>query len=102
MFRQELDREYSPMSPTSASVMYGFLECTVRQYMTSALTTVTREVSMREIETLFEKHDFNVFPVVEDGKMLGIVTKYDFIKNFAFTTDQIVPPLRRVDAKNRR
>ena len=37
------------------------------------------------------KHDFNSFPVVEEGKMLGIVTKFDFLRTFAFTTAQMVP-----------
>ena len=46
---------------------------------------------MRRLESLFEEHDFNAFPVVEDGKILGIVTKFDFIKAFAFTPDQIAP-----------
>ncbi|HEY5215561.1 MAG TPA: CBS domain-containing protein, partial [Pseudolabrys sp.] len=30
-------------------------------------------------------------PVVEDGKLLGIVTKFDFLRAFAFTTGQMVP-----------
>ena len=59
--------------------------------MTRAVTTVTRETSMRELEALFKKHDFNSFPVVEEGKMLGIVTKFDFLRAFAFTTGQMVP-----------
>jgi CBS domain-containing protein len=54
--------------------MYRFLEGTVDQYMTRAVTTVTRHTTMRELEALFEKHNFNSFPVVEGGKMLGIVT----------------------------
>lgn len=72
-------------------VMYRFLECTVGQYMTRAVTTVTRQLSLRDLEALFEKHDFNSFPVVEEGKMVGIVTKFDFLKVFAFTTGQMVP-----------
>jgi CBS domain-containing protein len=40
---------------------------------------------------LFEKHDFNSFPVVEDGNVLGIVTKFDFLRTFAFTTGQMLP-----------
>ena len=71
--------------------MYRFLECTASQYMTPAVEIVTRQVTMLELETLFEKHDFNAFPVVEAGKMLGIVTKLDFLRAFAFTTSQIVP-----------
>jgi CBS domain len=47
--------------------------------MTPAVKTVTRQVTLRDLEALFEKHDFNAFPVVEAGKMLGI------------TTSQIVP-----------
>ena len=42
--------------------------------------------------TLFEKHDFNAFPVVEEGgRLLGIVTKFDFLRAFAFTIGQMVP-----------
>ena len=59
--------------------------------MTRAVTTVARQTTMRELEKLFEKHDFNSFPVVEDKKMLGIVTKFDFLRAFAFTTGQMVP-----------
>jgi CBS domain-containing protein len=71
--------------------MYRFLERTADRYMTRAVTTVTRQVSLRELEALFEKHDFNSFPVVEEGKVLGIVTKFDFLRAFAFTTGQMVP-----------
>jgi CBS domain-containing protein len=71
--------------------MYRFLECTAAQYMTRSVTTVTRQVTMGELEQLFEKHDFNSFPVVEEGNMLGIVTKLDFLRTFAFTTGQMLP-----------
>ena len=71
--------------------MYRFLECKVHHYMTSPVRTVTRQVTMRELEGLFEEYDFNAFPVVEDGKLLGIVTKFDFLRAFAFTTSQVVP-----------
>jgi CBS domain-containing protein len=71
--------------------MYQFLECTAGQYMTRSVTTVTRRLALRDLEALFEKYDFNSFPVVEEGKMLGIVTKFDFLKAFAFTTGQMVP-----------
>ena len=59
--------------------------------MTRAVTTVARQTTMRELGKLFERHDFNSFPVVEDEKMLGIVTKFDFLRAFAFTTGQMLP-----------
>lgn len=71
--------------------MYRFLECTVWQYMTRSVKTVTRGITLRELETLFEQHDFNAFPVVEERKMVGIITKFDFLRAFIFNTDQIVP-----------
>ena len=79
------------MSDNPGETRYRFLECTASQYMTSSVQTVTRQVALRDLETLFEKHDFNAFPVVEAGKMLGIVTKFDFLHAFAFTTHQVVP-----------
>jgi len=71
--------------------MYRFIECTAGQYMTSTVKTVTREVTLRELEALFEQYDFNSFPVIEEGRMLGIVSKFDFLKAFAFTPAQMIP-----------
>lgn len=71
--------------------MYRFLEYTVGQYMTHPVKTVTRQTTLRELEALFEKHDFNAFPVIEGKDMVGLVTKFDFLKAFAFTTGQLLP-----------
>jgi CBS domain-containing protein len=71
--------------------MYRFLEYAAGQYMTHPVKTVTRQTTLRELEALFEKHDFNAFPVVEAEKMVGLVTKFDFLKTFAFTTGQMLP-----------
>jgi CBS domain-containing protein len=73
------------------AVMCGFLGYTVRQFMTHPVMTVTRQTTMRELERLFEKYDFNAFPVAEDGKTLGTISKFDFLRAFAFTTGQVVP-----------
>jgi len=80
-----------PAGGGAGGTMYRFLECTAGQYMTRAVTTVTRQVDMRKLAALFEKHDFNSFPVVENDTMLGIVTKFDFLRAFAFTSGQMVP-----------
>jgi CBS domain-containing protein len=72
------------MNAGAGLIMYRFLEGTADQYMTRAVTTVTRQTTMRELEA-------HSFPVAEDGKMLGLVTKFDFLRAFAFTTDQMMP-----------
>ena len=75
----------------AGEAMYGFVGCTVSQFMTRTVMTVTRQTTMRELAELFEKHDFNAFPVVEDGKVFGIISKFDFLHAFAFTTGHVVP-----------
>ena len=71
--------------------MYGFVGCTVGQFITRSVMTVTRQTTMRELAALFETHDFNSFPVAEDKKLVGIISKFDFLHAFAFTTSQVVP-----------
>jgi CBS domain-containing protein len=76
---------------SGAGGMYGFLTCTAGQYMTPTVITVERQTTIRQLGALFEKHDFNAFPVMEDGKVAGLVTKFDFLRTFAFTSSQMVP-----------
>jgi CBS domain-containing protein len=71
--------------------MYRFLESTAAQYMTRDVKSVTRQRKLAELETLFAKYDFDALPVVEGGKLMGIVTKFDFLRAFGFTTGQLVP-----------
>lgn len=71
--------------------MYTFLEETVANHMTRDVKTVTRDLTMRELGDLFERDDFNAYPVEEDGQIVGLVTKFDFLKCFAFTPNQMVP-----------
>jgi len=75
----------------SACGMYGFLKLTVSQYMTQEVQTVRRGTNLRELEHLFRQHDFNAFPVLEGGRMVGLVSKFDFLSAFVFTTTQLVP-----------
>ena len=74
----------------TAEEMYGFVGRAVKQFMTQNVVSVTRQ-TIRDLAVLFETHDFNAFPVVEDGKLCGIISKFDFLRAFAFTTSQVVP-----------
>ena len=68
-----------------------FLGMQTKDVMTKLALTVSRQLSLRELEHLFETHDFNGFPVVEDHRLIGIVTKFDFLKNFVFTPSTVFP-----------
>jgi CBS domain-containing protein len=68
-----------------------FLGMQTKDVMTKLALTVSRQLSLRELEHLFETYDFNGFPVVEDHRLIGIVTKFDFLKNFVFTPSTVFP-----------
>jgi CBS-domain-containing membrane protein len=59
--------------------------------MTRTVQTVTRHTTMRELKTMFDDAGFNAFPVRENGDVVGLVTKFDFLKCFAFTPNRMVP-----------
>ena len=71
--------------------MYKFLQQTVADYMTRNVKTVTRELRVGELNEMFERDDFNTYPVEEDTQIVGLVTKFDVLKCFAFTPSQMVP-----------
>ena len=59
--------------------------------MTRTVITVSRDLTIREVSEMFERDDFNGYPVLEDSQVVGIVTKFDLLRCFAFTPSQIVP-----------
>jgi CBS-domain-containing membrane protein len=71
--------------------VHRFLEASAGDYMTRMVKTVARDTTMRELQGLFEEVDFNAFPVRENEDMVGLVTKFDFLKCFAFNPSRMVP-----------
>ena len=53
----------------------------VHQVMTTAPVTVNPMTTVTELLALFDRHDFNAFPVVApDGTLRGIVSKLDVLR----------------------
>ncbi len=71
--------------------MYRFLEQTVDGFMTRNVKTVQRSLDLFRLSEMFEADDFNSYPVEDDGQVVGIVTKFDILKCFAFTPSQMLP-----------
>ena len=71
--------------------MYEFLEEVVGNNMTAEVRSVAPETTVGELYQLFAADDFDAYPVVQDDKVVGIVSKLDALKPFAFTKDQLVP-----------
>lgn len=52
----------------------------VAQAMTPNPVTVTPETSLEEVATLMVEKKYHTLPVVEDGKLVGIIGKEDVLK----------------------
>lgn len=59
--------------------------------MTHTVKTVTRDVSMRELQSMFAADDFNAYPVRENGHVVGFVTKLDVLNCFSLPSRDAVP-----------
>ena len=71
--------------------MYKFLEQVTADAMTRNAKTVARQVTLRELGDLFEKDDFNAYPVEESSQIVGLVSKFDVLACFVFTPAHMVP-----------
>jgi CBS domain-containing protein len=71
--------------------LYKFLEQTTVDSMTRNVKTVSRGLTLQELEHLFEQDDFNAYPVQEESHVVGLVSKFDFLKCFVFTTSRMIP-----------
>jgi len=71
--------------------MYEFLQETVGDNMTRSVRSVTPETTVGDLYRLFAADDFEAYPVLRDDLVIGMVSKLDALKPFAFTEDQLVP-----------
>jgi CBS domain-containing protein len=71
--------------------MYEFLQETVANNMTGAVKSVTPETTVGDLYRAFEADEFEAYPVVKDEVLVGMVSKLDALKVFAFVKDQLLP-----------
>lgn len=79
--------------------MYEFLQYRVRHVMTPDPVTVSPTATVHDLDRLFRDRDFNGVPVVaDDGRLAGVITKYDLLRAFRFDTASLVPDYPRIMA----
>jgi CBS-domain-containing membrane protein len=76
---------------TKDHALYNFLEQTAADHMTRTASTVTCALMLQELEDLFEKDDFNAYPVEENSQVVGVVSKFDFLACFVFSPATMFP-----------
>jgi CBS domain-containing protein len=71
--------------------MYELLEETVQHNMTRRAKAVAPETTVGDLLRLFAIDDVDAYPVVTDGRLIGIVSKADALRAFALKRGSIVP-----------
>ena len=77
--------------------MYEFLQYRVEDVMSCKVATTTPDATLAEVEQVFDEHDFNGLPVLDETRQLvGVVTKLDLLKAFRFSEEHMFPPYAKI------
>jgi CBS domain-containing protein len=80
--------------PEAPGHLRFFFERKVAEHMSREIRSIPPASTLRELGRLIERFDYNAFPVVNGEKPIGVVTKFDFMKAFAFTEQHLIPDYR--------
>jgi tRNA nucleotidyltransferase (CCA-adding enzyme) len=58
----------------------GAMNAPVKAYMSKPAVSADASVTMREVERLFYKYHIGRLPIVDDGKLRGILTRWDYLQ----------------------
>ncbi len=76
-------REAGPSSATTLSIFelnYLLAQLTVDKIMARQVVTVSPEATIRDAAHLMLKHEVGALPVMEEGKLVGIITESDIFR----------------------
>ncbi|MDR0496964.1 MAG: CBS domain-containing protein [Treponema sp.] len=59
---------------------HGKMQSSVKAYMSRPVVSAGSMATMREIEHIFHKDKIGHLPILENGKLLGIVTRWDYLQ----------------------
>ena len=53
----------------------------VKEIMKSPVVTINEDATIKDCGELLEKHHINGMPVVDDGRVIGVITRADIFKS---------------------
>lgn len=59
---------------------HGFSHAPVKGYMTTSIKTITPDTTLPQIQSLMVTYDIGRLPVLENGQLVGIVTRTDVLR----------------------
>ncbi|HET7884822.1 MAG TPA: CBS domain-containing protein [Bradyrhizobium sp.] len=88
---QRTDMSEIDKAATKEHGMHEFLQQTVGDNMIRSVRSVTPETTVGSLYKLFAADDFEAYPVVRGDTLVGMVSKLDALKPFAFAEHHFVP-----------
>ena len=77
--------------------MYEFTYYRVSDVMNSDPISVNKDARISDVERIFDEHDFNGIPVVDNKNLLvAMITKLDILKAFSFRKDSKIPKYKDI------
>jgi tRNA nucleotidyltransferase (CCA-adding enzyme) len=67
---------------------HGFSHAPVKGYMTTNLKTITPDTTLPQIESVMVTYDIGRLPVLENGQLVGIVTRTDVLRELHQERDE--------------
>ncbi|WP_392536104.1 CBS domain-containing protein [Nostoc sp. C117] len=67
---------------------HGFSHAPVKGYMTKNLKTITPDTTLPQIESVMVTYDIGRLPVLENGQLIGIVTRTDVLRELHQNSSQ--------------
>jgi len=61
---------------------HGYLKLPVKGFMSSKVLTIAPDTTFQEIQKIIIQHDIGRLPVVEEDKLIGIVSRTDILRKF--------------------
>ena len=74
-----------PSQATSLSVWelnYLLAKVTVGEVMTRSVVTIVPDLDARDVAQVMLDHKIGALPVIDDGRLIGIVTETDLLRAF--------------------
>jgi len=61
------------------AVFFNLEDIKVREYMNIEFSTATKDTSLKKVQDLIIRNKLRILPVVEDGHVLGVITRTDLL-----------------------
>jgi tRNA nucleotidyltransferase (CCA-adding enzyme) len=89
MDADDIMQGYVTRQVVEKAVFFGLQDIKVKEYMNIEFSTVHPEESLKEIQELIIKNKLRILPVLENGRVLGVITRTDLLN--ILVGDPLIP-----------